>query len=86
MNEDTKAMFQSRNFNLPPGWMLSEPQRSFEGGFGNDGIAKVIEHTKNMYKSIPKQILTLLKEKFAADFDHYGYTFNTKTRTPGGFD
>ena len=26
MSADTKAMFQARNFTLPPDWMLSEPQ------------------------------------------------------------
>ena len=86
MTEDAKAMFQARNFKLPPGWVLNEPARSFTGGFGTSGIEKVIEHTRSMYKEIPSNILQLLKTKFANDFDHYGYTFNTKTKIPGGFD
>ena len=37
MNEDSKAMFQSRNFILPKDWKFSEPARNFTGGFGTEG-------------------------------------------------
>ena len=32
------------------------------------------------------KIIKLLMEKFNQDFYHYGYTFDTETMTPGGFD
>ena len=86
MNEDAKAMFQSRNFTLPDGWVLGEPQRSWQGGFGSSGIEKIIAHTKEMYKPIPASILKRLKQKFSDDFEHYGYTFDCNKKLPGGFD
>ena len=35
---------------------------------------------------IEVKIIKLLMEKFNQDFYHYGYTFDTETMTPGGFD
>ena len=53
MNEDSKAMFQSKNFILPNEWKLNEPARNFKGGFGTEGIKKIINHTKHMFENIP---------------------------------
>ena len=60
MSEDSKAMFQSKNFTLPDGWILNEPQRSFNGGFGTAGIKKIIDHTRKMFKNIPGTILNFV--------------------------
>ena len=59
MSEDSKAMFQSKNFTLPDGWVLNEPQRSFNGGFGTAGIKKIIDHTRKMFQNVPGMILIL---------------------------
>ena len=56
MSEDSKAMFQSKNFTLPDGWVLNEPQRSFNGGFGTAGIKKIIDHTRKMFQNVPGMI------------------------------
>ena len=60
MSEDSKAMFQSRNFTLPDGWILNEPQRSFNGGFGTAGIKKIIDHTRKMFQNIPGTIFNFV--------------------------
>ena len=60
MSEDSKAMFQSKNFTLPDGWILDEPQRSFNGGFGTAGIKKIIDHTRKMFQNIPGTILNFV--------------------------
>ena len=39
-----------------------------------------------MYKDVPAYILEKLMQKFHADFNHYGYTFDAETKIPGGFD
>ena len=59
MSEDSKAMFQSKNFTLPDGWVLNEPQRSFNGGFGSAGIKKIIDHTRKMFQNVPGTISIL---------------------------
>ena len=59
MSEDSKAMFQSKNFTLPDGWVLNEPQRSFNGGFGTAGIKKIIDHTRKMFQNVPGMISIL---------------------------
>ena len=61
-------------------------KRGVIGGFGASSHEQIIEHTVSMYRDVPAYILEKLMQKFHADFNHYGYTFDAETKIPGGFD
>ena len=85
MNLDVPALFSLKKFQIPENWVLDKPKRNFGGGFSNKNLNHTVEKIQQSYGQVSAEIMRILVKKFQLDLDLFGYTFDIKSRTPGGF-